>query len=81
MNKPDTLTYRWEFSDEATTKSFTLKFDTPGTDTVTTYWQRWENPGENLEGKAWVHILTPVDLVTEPEHRTGFEYDCPAGPG
>jgi hypothetical protein len=81
MTKPGTLTYRWEFSDNATTKPAPLTFDTPGTRTVTTSWQRWGNPGDKLDGGAWIHILTPVDLNTREDRQLHYEYVYPAGPG
>lgn len=80
VTRPGTLTYRWERDDGAIqTEPSTLTFDAPGTATVTTYWQRWGQPGEVLAGAEWVHILTPVDIAADENHRIRFEYPCPGG--
>jgi hypothetical protein len=77
VTKPDTITYRWERSDGAIqSEPATIEFDSPGTKTVTDWWQRFGEPGDQLTGSEWIHILgrDTQEVTSLP---IPYDYVCP----
>jgi hypothetical protein len=62
MTQPGRVTYRWLRSDGASAPVQYIDFANPGTQTVTTWWQRSGRPGDKLTGWQQIEILTPTSL-------------------
>jgi len=74
MTEPGRVTYRWLRSDQASAPVEYADFSNPGTQVVTTWWQRSGQPGDQLTGWQQIEILTPTHLTGQ---RINFSYTCP----
>lgn len=58
-NGAGTVTYYWARSDNASAPTQSLTFGSAGTQTVTTTWDRWFNPGDNESGWERIYVDNP----------------------
>ena len=65
VNRPITITYRWERSDRATGPVKTLTIHRAG-ESVIERWELARRPGEVFRGSATLHVLSPGDHYSNP---------------
>ena len=65
VNYPSIVTYRWERSDRAVgpVQSVTIRGGGMGVDTT---WQLGGAPGRVFSGSETLHVLSPVDMYSNP---------------